>query len=247
MALNEIGNRNQPGKRRRDLKKQVLALLQAPDWDEALQELLDLPPRRAVNPLFSFLLHEKEEIRWKAVRAMGAVVHNQAGADMEGARIVMRRLMWSLNDESGGIGWGAPESMAEIMSLDAGLASEYAPIIVSYMNEEGNFLEYEILQRGLMWGVCRLAEARPELIRDAGRYLEPYLESRDAVVRGLAARASGLIKATGLRHKLEALLEDGSDFTIYYDNKITAVTVKDLAREALRDIETTDAEAEASE
>lgn len=25
---------------------------------------------------------------------------------MDSARIVMRRLMWSLNDESGGIGWG---------------------------------------------------------------------------------------------------------------------------------------------
>jgi len=36
--------------------------------------------------------------------------------------------MWSLNDESGGIGWGAPEAMGAIMARHTGLADEYANI-----------------------------------------------------------------------------------------------------------------------
>ena len=55
---------------------------------------------------------------------MGAVVAHLAEKDMESARVVMRRLMCSLNDESGGIGWGAPEAMGEIIASHEGLASE---------------------------------------------------------------------------------------------------------------------------
>jgi len=40
----------------------------------------------------------------------------------------MRRLMWNLNDESGGIGWGNPEAMGEILACHEALANEYAPI-----------------------------------------------------------------------------------------------------------------------
>ena len=47
---------------------------------------------------------------------MGAVVANLAEKDMESARVVMRRLMWSLNDESGDIGWSRPEAMGEIIA-----------------------------------------------------------------------------------------------------------------------------------
>jgi hypothetical protein len=48
---------------------------------------------------------------------MGEVMAHLADKDMESARVIMRRLMWSLNDESGGIGWGAPEAMGEIVDF----------------------------------------------------------------------------------------------------------------------------------
>ena len=61
---------------------------------------------------------------------MGALVFSLAEQDMESARVVMRRLMWNLNDESGGIGWGSPEAMGEIMARHSGLAEEYSKISV---------------------------------------------------------------------------------------------------------------------
>ncbi|HID31456.1 MAG TPA: HEAT repeat domain-containing protein, partial [Desulfobacterales bacterium] len=117
---------------------------------------------------------------------MGAVVANLAEKDMESARVVMRRLMWSLNDESGGIGWGAPEAMGEIIASHEGLAKEYVSVLISYVREDGNFLEYEALQRGAIWGVGRVAQARPELVQNAVPHLVLFLESPDAAVRGLA-------------------------------------------------------------
>ena len=98
------------------------------DFEKALESLRCLPGRKAVNPLFSFLYHSDDLIRWHAVSAMGLVVSDLADNDMESARIVMRRLIWNLNDESGGIGWGSPEAMGETMAQHAGLARLFAAI-----------------------------------------------------------------------------------------------------------------------
>jgi len=48
--------------------------------------------------------------------------------------------------------------MGEILAAHNGLAQEYAHILLSYAREEGNYLELEALQRGLLWGIGRLAE-----------------------------------------------------------------------------------------
>ena len=89
-----------------------------------------------------------ELVKWRAVTAIGSIVTLLAKKDIEAARVIMRRLMWSLNDESGGIGWGAPEAMSEIMAQSNKIAEEYNSILISYLNEQGNFLEYEPLQKG---------------------------------------------------------------------------------------------------
>ncbi len=221
----------------RDLKKRVLGLLKSDDLMNSLGELLALPPRRVINPLFSFLCYDDQRVRWAAILAMGAVVKNMVSEDAEWARVIMRRLMWSLNDESGGIGWGAPEAMGEIMAGNEMLAEEFATILVSYMNEKGNYLEHPVLQRGLLWAVCRLAEVRPRLIQEAREFLAPYLRSDDATVRGLAARAAGLLGADAARSDLGRLLDDQAAVAFLLGNVIVTRSVKELAGEALWHIE----------
>ncbi len=105
---------------------------------------------------------------------MGMVVSNLADHDIESARVVMRRLMWNLNDESGGIGWGSPEAMGEIMARHSRLAQEFASILVSYINPDKNYIEHEILQRGVLWGIGRLAYERPEFVKDSEHFLSHH-------------------------------------------------------------------------
>jgi hypothetical protein len=217
----------------RGLKQTVLNLLNADAFDTNLDEFCMLPARRVINPLFSFLVHSDEKLRWRAITAVGAVVENLAREDMEGARVIMRRLLWSLNEESGGIGWGTPEAMAEIMARHEGLAREYSRILISYMDDEGNFLEYEALQRGVLWGLVRLARVRPQIIAEAGVHLQKYLESSDATVRGLAAWASGLLRIQDARPMLQLLVNDDSLLRLYIDHEFTQVRVQDLVAKAL--------------
>jgi hypothetical protein len=134
------------------------------DQEAGLEGVLAIDARVAVSPLISLIQSPDETLRGRAVRALGRVVAALARENLESARVVMRRLMWSLNDESGGIGWGAPEAMGEIMAQSEPLAREYARILLSYVDENGNYLEYEPLRRGALEGIRRLSEVRPHLV-----------------------------------------------------------------------------------
>jgi len=219
----------------RALKKKILALLQTGSLPEIHAELRQFDEQQLLNSLFSGICQSDEQVKWHAVAAMGPVVSRLADREMEAARVVMRRFMWSLNDESGGIGWGAPEAMAEIMVCHQGLAEEYSHVLVSFMREDGFFLEYEPLQRGLMWGLGRLAAVRPDLLRakEAARYLMPYLDSGDGAVRGLAARALGLLGADEAAGALAAFADDHHLVRFWLDDELVAEQVCDLARKAL--------------
>jgi hypothetical protein len=217
----------------RKLKKKILGLLKDHPLETSLEKMGQFPPRQALNPLFSFFCHPDEFVKWRAVTAMGAVVARLAQEDMESARIVMRRLMWHLNDESGGIGWGAPEAMGEIMARHEKLAEEYAAILASYINPSGNFIEHEILQRGVLWGLGRLAHSRPQLLADTAAFLLPFLRSKDSVHRGLAAWVSGALSSGTTTPLLQKLVADEAKITIYIRMNLVETTVGDLAQEAL--------------
>jgi HEAT repeat protein len=104
---------------------------------------------------------------------------------------------------------------------------------MSYLDPKGNFIEYEILQRGLIWGLIRLAESGPEQIIGAAAHIGRYLESSDATVRGLATWAAGLLQAQETRSRLKELLSDESELRIYSEGKIATIRVRNLAEKGL--------------
>ena len=221
----------------REFKKKILELISSNNLEQNLGTLCKLPPRKVINPLFSFLLSTESKIKWATVTSFGAVVSHLADQDMESARVIMRRLMWQLNDESGGIGWGCPEAMGEIIACHGGLAPEYARVLISYIRENGNFLEHEPLQQGALWGICRVAQMRPKLVEDAVPHLIPFLEAHVATLRGLAVWALGMLGAREARSQIECLLTDEGEIEIYRHRKIKITRVKDLAKEALEKID----------
>jgi hypothetical protein len=219
--------------RGRQLKKTIRQHLQNDPFGKALDQICRLPLKKTISPLFSFLCSADEQIKWKAVTALGKIVSDLATSDPESARIVMRRFIWNLNDESGGIGWGCPESMAEVMARNEGLAREYGCILISYIQPQCNYLEHEILQRGVLWGVGRLAHSHPRLTRAIGEYLIPYMESGDPILRGLAAWAAGPAESVETIPRLKALADDPARIMLYRDGRFDHYTVGQLARESL--------------
>lgn len=219
--------------KRRSTKNTIDRLLKDADFDASLPELLELPVRKVINRLFAHLCDPDELIKMRAVKVVGIVVGNLAEEDVESARIIMRRFMWNLNDESGCIGWGAPEAMGEIMAVSEKLAKEYTHVLVSFIREDGNFLEYEPLQRGVLSGLARLAEVRPGLLKSAATYIQPFLRSEDPLLRGLAVRTLGLIEAKSVRSELESLLRDETPIKIFINGELSCCKVSRLAEKAL--------------
>jgi len=218
-------------------KGRILEILSGSNAAAGLLELGRDSPRKIVNGLFPLLYSQDEIVKWRAVTFMGLFVRNLAEEDMESARDVVRRLMWNLNDESGGIGWGSPEAMGEILTCHEGLAGEYAPILLSYANRDGNYLELPMLQRGLLWGIARFSEVRPHVVRGSKSHIFPYLESDDPAVRGHAARIVGLIGTMEDRDRLSPLAGDSSDYTTFFNHRCMRCNVGETAREALLNIE----------
>jgi hypothetical protein len=123
--------------------------------------------------------------------------------------------------------------MGEIMARHESLAMEYSHMLVSYIQEDGNFLEHVPLQRGVLWGLGRLARARPSLVEKAAPDIEMFLSAADAQLRGLAAWILGLVGAQGVRPQLKNLTADGAQVYLYLDWREERCTVSDLAGQAL--------------
>ena len=230
----------------RKLKKQVFTLLQQPDLNQILTDIRQLPAKESINALFSAICQVDDRVRWHGVSAMGVTVARLADEEMEEARIMLRRMLWSLNDESGGIGWGAPESMAESMHYHEGLAEEYIHMLISYtrhdgpeLEQDGNFLEHESLQQGLLWGLDRLCVARKELLVDKGlpADIPQYLDSADTIVRGLAVRLCGKLGVDTEMDRIRQLADDSGRVALYDQGQFVSFTVGELTRYALQELE----------
>lgn len=227
--------------KRQELKHHVLAVLGSSTPDEASAKL-KIHDYSVVGPLFGALCNPDERIRWNSVVCFGSVVPAIAADDMERARIVMRRFLWTLNDESGGIGWGAPEAMGEILSRSTVLRREYLHMLVSYMREDGeelhqdgNYLELPMLQRGLLWGIGRICQTCPEDIAacDAVEDIAAYLAAEDAHVVALAMYCLGFLVAGSLKEKVVLFTADSRRVRLFIDRQIQSFSVAEIASSTL--------------
>jgi hypothetical protein len=178
--------------------------------------------------MISLLCRGDEMIRWRSITALGHVVSQMSSLDFEAARVVMRRLMWHLNDESGGIGWGAPEAMAEIMARDPQLADVYAGILVSYIDPEGNFLEHPGLQRGVLWGIGRLGHIGAHWVLSAAALIPPFFSASDPFLRGLAVWAGAALNLEALWQKIRFLANDTAKFDFFLENQMITLSVANM-------------------
>ena len=221
----------------RAVRREILDLLLDERWESRLPELLERPARQVINPLFSSLCSALPEVRWRGIVAFGMVAARLAEVRLEDARVIMRRLMWSLNDESGGIGWGAPEAMAESLAQSRRLAEEFCRVLISYIHEDpsgkDNFLELDQLRRGAVWGVARLAQAHPDLARPALPDLAERAREEDPTVRGLACLALGLLAANG-PHDVPEACRAATSVEFFWNRRFITLSIDDIARNALK-------------
>jgi DNA-binding transcriptional ArsR family regulator len=219
----------------RQTKKKVFHILSNEPRSQALEMLEQIPDEQLVGHLFSHFYHTDELIKFRSVTAMGHLVLRLSGKKMEKARVVLRRIMWNLNDESGGIGWGSPEAMGEILKQSPELALEFKSILFSYLDHRGNHIEHEMLQRGVLWGIGTYLEAAPgDLTEITKNQISSHLHSKDPVKRGFAIRA--LINADSFDCRLipEHIIHDQETINIYTGWNLVKTRISDMSHACSR-------------
>lgn len=202
------------------------------DRDNSVIRLLHANPAASLSPLSSFLVSTDPAVKWVAVTLIGQLVSQHASSDMDWARTTIRRFMWYLNDESGGIGWGIPEAMGEILRNHHGLALEYGKILWSYVDPEGNHLENEELLEGALWGIARIA-TRWEDVYSGFSYetVFNYSNSLRPVSRlcaGIILKCFEKMGRMEVSEKLFLLESDSSRALLFWDGKFFNDSIKNI-------------------
>ena len=187
--------------------------------------------RRVLSFLTALTYDPDPLINWRAVEAMGLAAGRIADEDPEFVRNHLRRLMWLLSDESGGIGWRAPEMMAEIVRNRPEQFGEFVPIIISLLDMEEE--DAARFRPGILWAIGRLGEVMPDRVKAAVSLIIPCLEDPNPQTRGLAAWCLGQLGAGEYLAGHDALLRDQSPVDLYVDGELVRQSVGQLAHDAL--------------
>ncbi|MCS7203649.1 MAG: hypothetical protein NZ809_04300 [Thermodesulfovibrio sp.] len=108
--------------------------------------------KNVVGWIISFSYDKEDILSWKAIETMGHVAEEYVKADyLEDLRNTIRKLLWSMSEESGGVGWRAAELIAEIIYAEPELFKDIIPILWS-QREEKSFLE------SVLRGVIKLSK-----------------------------------------------------------------------------------------
>jgi len=206
------------------LRKEIITLLEQKAYDALMK--LSLADKKTISLLISLSYDKSDRIAWRAMEVIGLATKKIAASNPETVRNIAGRLLWMIRDESGGIGWSAPEILGEIVRNNPVLCSDLAPIIASFHEEE-------MLCSGVLRALGRIGPINSETVRYAAPIIRSYLRSTDETLRGHAAWATGEMGITESLNELERIKRDDGHFRFYEEGEIRDRTVGEIASAAL--------------
>jgi len=181
-----------------------------------------------------FRLYDLDErVRWSAIEATAKFMERWwCSGRQEKVRIYIRTLFWSMNDESGGIGWSSPQTIAEIIMHIPELIDPYGRMMIAHSIEEPP------LMKSGAWGIGRLGTRIAESIEVFSEEILAVFHENDSETLGLLAWAMGRTGFSPAMPYLESLLQRKCPVTIYIDGVFCNKPLGQWAREAVGLIKT---------
>lgn len=208
----------------------LVAALEKPDYAAICQWAAS--DKLVLSRLLSLTYAKDDVLGWRAVKALGWAAAQVASQDAEFVRNILRRLMWSLNDESGGIGWRSPQAMGAIIAQCPRQFAEFAPIVVSLFD-----LDEKHFYPGVLWATGQIAEQDRALVCSALPQALACLSDPDPQTRGMAAWCVGRLGDARAIQVLEPLRADPAVLYVFADDRLCERRVGELAQEALKQLQ----------
>lgn len=90
-----------------------------------------------LTELSAFLYEQNDQIRFRALKVIGQMSEKMTGEGrLEELREMVRRLLWTMNHESGATGWHSADAVGHIINASKTLAGEYVKLLILYINVE---------------------------------------------------------------------------------------------------------------
>ncbi|MHB8845899.1 MAG: DVU0298 family protein [Nitrospirota bacterium] len=170
------------------MKKRIRQALEAND----LAVVVEMAAQdKRVVPQLVRISYDKETLAgWRAILAVGLIAQRFVGSEPEFLRETCRKLLWSLTDESGGIGWSAPEILGEIVSADPKRFADLIPLIASVYE-----IEEDIFRPGVLYALGRIAKKNPELVALHQKIIILSLTDKNPLVRVRGLELLNMLRA----------------------------------------------------
>jgi hypothetical protein len=214
----------------KSLKKCVEDLLRNRDFDHLLE--LCEKDRRFWQEVRFRLYEIDESLRWPAIETAGRLMRRWwKSGDEERVREYVRTLFWSMSDESGGIGWSAPQTIAETIAHIPELMDPYGNMMIAYSVGEPS------LAKGCLWGIGRLGLKIAGCLNSFRDMILAVLGGDDAEVLGLASWALGEAGFMDALPRLKELRSRTEQVRIYMDGHFCEKTLGRWSEEAIKKME----------
>ena len=181
--------------------------------------------RRMLSQLVRLAYNKETLTGWRAIEAIGAAARAIVSQEYAFLREMIRKLLWSLSDESGGIGWSAPEIIGEIVCSDPVRFQDIIPIISGIYD-----IEEEVFRPGILYALSRIGEEYPELILSQKDLAIRALSDHNPLVRYFGLEVISRIKSSLTPHDRDfvdtcigRLLNDKEEVWVYKENRFLNV------------------------
>lgn len=203
------------------MKKSIQQYLDSNDLDAIVA--LAKQNKRVLTLLVRSAYDKETLASWRAIKAVGLVARELIKTDYEFLREAVRKLLWSLSDESGGIGWSAPELLGEIVSVDPLRFADIIPIIAGVYS-----IEEDVFRPGVVYALGRIAGVSPELVMPHRGIIFSALSGTDPLARVYAIGAVKSIwkfetekNRTIIMSLIRDIASDRREVYIYHNNGIS--------------------------
>jgi hypothetical protein len=208
------------------MKTELRSLLTGARFDAVVE--LATQRRQVLSALTSLTYDGEPLVAWRAVEALGLAAGPIADRDPEFLRTHLRRLFWLLTDESGSIGWRAPEAIGEIIRSRPDLFRSFVPLLLSLLDMEEEDLPR--FQAGTLWAVGRVAQSLPADVEPAVPAVLARLADPDPQTRGMAVWCLDQLGSSDHLGDVQPLAADSGPVDLYQAGDLARTSVGELVR-----------------
>ncbi len=148
-------------------------------------EQMALQRKSILNRLFALTYDPDERLRDNAVEALAAASTVLIEVEPDRVKDFCRRLLWMLNDESGNMGWFAPQALGAIISANHTELSEFLAPLLALLDEDNQ----EAITYGLLWALGRIGPVETAFANRACSRIQPFLSASSTAIREIAAQS----------------------------------------------------------